>query len=194
MLKVGITGGIGSGKSVVCEVFKTLGIPVFNADEAARYLMEYDADLVREISQLLGDDVYVDGKLNKPLVSEIIFSKPEVMDKLNGLVHPATVEYARKWHESQDAPYIIKESAIFFESGTNKEMDIMIGVHAPLELRIERTMKRGNMSRERVETIIARQWDEDKKMKRCKYVIVNDEQTPILPRVLELHQSLLKAK
>lgn len=191
MLKVGVTGGIGSGKSVVCEIFKTLGVPVFNADEAARYLMENDTTLVQGIQWLLGDDVYVDGKLNKNKVSGIIFKNPEKLEKLNKLVHPATISYANTWMNSQSAPYVIKEAAIFFESGSNKDVDVMIGVSAPKELRITRAMERNNIPREKVLDIMSRQMDEEEKMKRCDYVITNDGVSPILPQVLRLHEQLL---
>lgn len=191
MLKVGITGGIGSGKSVVCQVFKTLGIPVFNADDAARYLMQNDTTLVQRIQLLLGDDVYESGKLNKEKVSAAIFGKPDVLKQLNDIVHPATISYAQAWIEQQSTPYIIKEAAIFFESGSYKDMDVMIGVYSPLELRIKRAMERGNLAREKITSIIAQQMNEDEKMKRCDYVITNDDVTPVLPQVLKLHQLLL---
>ena len=192
MLKVGITGGIGSGKSFVCQVFNALGIPVFNADDTARYLMENDAALIQGIRNLLGDDVYVAGKLDRAKVSAIIFQSPEKLQELNALVHPATISYAKEWFEKQQAPYVIKEAAIFFESGSYTDMDVMIGVHAPLELRIQRAMKRNNLSREKVLSIIAQQMDEDEKMKRCDHVIVNDDVTAVLPQVLELHEQLSK--
>jgi dephospho-CoA kinase len=191
MLKVGVTGGIGSGKTMVCQVFKTFGIPVFDADESARYLMENDTTLVQSIQWLLGDDVYKEGKLDREKVSAAVFSDPEKLKKLNAIVHPATINYANAWMEKQDAPYVIKEAAIFFESGSNKDIDVMIGVYAPLELRIQRTMSRNGVSREKVLSIIARQMDEEEKMKLCDYVITNDDVTPVLPQVLKLHELLL---
>ncbi len=194
MLKVGVTGGIGSGKSVVCQVFKTLGIPVFNADNAARHLMENDTTLVQQIQWLLGDDVYKDGKLDKDKVSTIIFEQPEKLQKLNGIVHPATISYATAWMNEQNAAYVIKEAAIFFESGSFKEIDVMIGVYAPKELRIQRAMDRSGISREKVLSIMAKQMDEDEKMKRCDHVIINDDATPVLPQVLKLHSLLLEGK
>ncbi len=191
MLKVGITGGIGSGKSYVCQVFNALGIPVFNADDTARYLMENDPALIQGIRHLLGDDVYVAGKLDRAKVSAIIFQNPEKLQQLNALVHPATISYAKEWFEKQQAPYVIKEAAIFFESGSYTDMNVMIGVYAPRELRIQRAMKRNNLSREKVLSIIAQQMDEDEKMKRCDHVIVNDDITAVLPQVLKLHDLIL---
>ncbi len=191
MLKVGVTGGIGSGKSVVCQVFRTLGIPVFNADDAARYLMENDAILIQRISTLLGNDVYAAGKLDRAKVSAIVFHEPAKLQQLNALVHPATISYANEWFEEQRAPYVIKEAAIFFESGSYKEIDVMVGVSAPLELRVDRAMKRNNLSREKVLSIVGQQMDEDEKLKRCNYVIVNDDTRAVLPQVLGLHKELV---
>lgn len=187
MLKVGITGGIGSGKSVVCQVFATLGIPVFNADGAARHLMEHDAALVAAIKKLLGEEVYSGDRLDRAKVSSIIYSQPEKLAQLNSLVHPATITYSQNWLAQQLAPYVIKEAAIFFESGSNKGMDVMLGVYAPVELRIERAIRRGGLSREKVQEIMAQQMDEDEKMKRCDHVIINDDRTAVLPQVLRLH-------
>lgn len=192
MLKVGITGGIGSGKSVVCQVFHALGIPVFNADDTARYLMEHDTALVQAIQLLFGNDIYINGKLDRERVSAIVFSDQSKLKALNELVHPATISYSRNWIESQAAPYVIKEAAIFFESGSYREMDVMIGVSAPLTLRIERAMKRGSLPKEKVLSIIEKQMDETEKMNRCDYVIVNDDLTAVLPQVLDIHEMLLE--
>jgi dephospho-CoA kinase len=191
MLRVGITGGIGSGKSIVCQVFATLGIPVFNADNTARHLMEHDAALVHGISSLLGADVYDNGLLNRAKVSSIIFKDPAKLEQLNALVHPATIQYAKDWFNSQSAPYVIKEAAIFFESGSNVDMDVMVGIFAPEELRIQRTIDRSKLTRAQVVDIISRQMNEDEKMKRCDYVITNDDLSAVLPQVLQLHTTLL---
>jgi dephospho-CoA kinase len=191
MLRVGITGGIGSGKSIVCQVFTALGIPVFNADDAAKHLMENDATLVRQIRALLGEEVYSGGKLNRPKVSDIIYRQPEKLRQLNALVHPATIAFANEWAQAKTAPYIIKEAAIFFEAGSDKEMDIMVGVFAPLELRVQRAMQRSRMAREKVLEIVSKQMDEDEKMRRCNHVIINDDKTAVLPQVLELHRAFL---
>ena len=191
MLKVGVTGGIGSGKSVVCQVFSTLGIPVFKADDAAKYLMNTDAALTAAIKTLLGASVYNNELLDNARVSAIIFAEPQKMQQLNALVHPATIAYGEKWIAEQKSPYIIKEAAIFFESGSNRAIDVMIGVFCPMELRIERAMQRSTLSREKVESIIAKQMDEEEKMKRCDFIITNDDTVAVLPQVLELHDKLL---
>lgn len=191
MLKAGITGGIGSGKSVVCQVFTTLGIPVFNADDAARYLTDNDPALIQGISALFGNDIYTQNKLNREKLSAIVYQQPELLQQLNALVHPATIAYSRQWLKAQTASYIIKEAAIFFESGSYKDMDVMIGVSAPEEVRLKRAMARSYFSEEKVRSIMAQQMNEDEKMKRCDYVIINDDKTAVLPQVLELHRVLL---
>ncbi|RYE23029.1 MAG: dephospho-CoA kinase [Sphingobacteriales bacterium] len=195
MLKVGITGGIGSGKSTVCQVFETLGIPVLYADETARHLMEYDDTLIKGIKELLGEQVYINGKLVREQIASAVFGRANLLQELNAIVHPAVVRYSNEWVKQQQSPYIIKEAAIFFESGTDKEMNLMVGVYAPMKVRILRAVQRDNVPQEKILARIAQQMDEDEKMKLCDYVICNYGETAILPQVLDLHQKLLeKAK
>jgi len=188
MLKVGITGGIGSGKTMVCRVFETLGIPVLYADAIARRLMEEDAGLVRGITALLGPEAYADGKLNRSFVASRVFTDAALLQQLNALTHPAVIAYGKQWIAQQRTPYAIKEAALFFESGSDKDMDIMVGVTAPLELRIARTMQRDGITRAAVLARMSRQMDEAEKMKRCDFVIVNDEVQAVMPQVLALHE------
>jgi dephospho-CoA kinase len=188
MLKIGITGGIGSGKTAVCKVFEALDIPVLYADRVARMLMETEPELIRAISALLGPDAYLDGRLNRPFIASRVFADETLLQQLNALTHPAVIAWGRDWMSGQHAPYIVKEAAIFFETGSNVDMDIMVGVSAPLELRISRTMRRDQVSREVVLARIARQMDEEEKMRRCDFVIVNDEVQAVIPQVLALHQ------
>lgn len=192
MLKVGVTGGIGSGKSVVCRVFTTLGIPFFNADDAARHLMQTDETLKQAIMAALGVDTYRNGLPDRERIAAIVFADAGKLATLNSLVHPATIKYAAEWIAEQNTPYIIKEAAIFFESGSYKEMDVMIGVSAPTHTRINRVMQRSRHSEEKVKSIMAQQMDEAEKMSRCDYVIVNDDVQAVLPQVLRLHEVLLK--
>jgi dephospho-CoA kinase len=189
MLKVGITGGIGSGKSTVCAFFEVLGIPVFYADDAAKQAMDDDIQLRARISELFGAGIYINGKLDRPALSKAVFGQPEKLTALNALVHPAAIAAAERWMEQQRCAYVIKEAAIFFESGSNKSMDIMIGVSAPEELRIKRATIRG-LSRENVLARISRQMNEEEKMKRCDYVILNDDRHALIPQVLHLHMLL----
>ncbi len=192
MLKVGITGGIGAGKSVVCQVFKTLGIPVFNADDTAKQLIEQDEHIVAQMKSLFGDDIYINGKLQRAQVASVVFKKPELLQQLNAIIHPATIEAGEKWIAKQNTDYIIKEAAIFFESGTYKQMDVMIGVTAPEELRIKRALQREGMTREKIQERIAQQMDDAEKMSRCDYVIINDGKQAIIPQVMDIHHKLLK--
>ncbi len=192
MLKVGITGGIGSGKSTVCQVFHTLGIPVLYADEAGRYLMDNDALVIDSIKMLFGENIYKGGILDRKHIASIVFRQPEILEELNAIVHPATIRYSKQWLESQTGPYAIKEAAIFFESGSNAEMDVMIGVYAPRKLRILRAMERDGVTQEKILQRMAHQMDEDEKMSRCDYVIVNDGVQAVIPQVLKTHAQLLE--
>lgn len=192
MLKVGITGGIGSGKTVVCRVFATLGIPVFSADDAAKYLMEYDKGLKQAIIQLLGPAAYLNGKPDRAKIAEIVYKDNTKLQGLNAIVHPATIRYGEEWMVANTAfPYTIKEAAIFFESGSDKSMDVMVGVYAPKALRLMRAMQRGNMPQAKIEGIMAQQMDEEEKMQRCDHVITNDDTAAILPQVLQLHRQFI---
>lgn len=192
MLKVGITGGIGSGKSTVCQVFKTLGIPVLHADETGRMLMDSDAMVIDSIKLLFGKDIYNGGILDRQRIATIVFQKPEILQQLNAIVHPAVKRYGEIWMQSQSSAYVLKEAAIFFESGSYTDMDVMIGVFAPQKLRILRTMARDGVGQEKVLERMAQQMDEDEKMRRCDYVITNDDETAIIPQVLHIHHKLLQ--
>jgi dephospho-CoA kinase len=187
MLKVGITGGIGSGKSTVCQVFETLGIPVFYADRAAKFLMETDISLKSTIRNLIGEDAYINGTLNREKIATLAFSDPAILTKLNKLVHPVTIQYGKEWMKQQVSYYALKEAAIFFETGSNKDMDLMIGVYAPQPLRISRVQKRENTSLEKIHERISNQMDEEEKMRLCDHVIINDDMQPVIPQVLKLH-------
>ncbi len=193
MLKVGITGGIGSGKSIVCQVFETLGIPVFKADDAARWLMENDYIIQEKLKNLLSDEIYLpSGKLNKELLYNRLFNNKQLLQDFNGIIHPATIAYGNNWMNTQTSPYVIKEAALFFESGTNASMDVMIGVYADRDIRTSRVVKRSKLSIAKIEEIMSNQMSDDEKMKLCDYVILNDDKHALLPQILELHSKLLK--
>jgi dephospho-CoA kinase len=197
MLKIGITGGIGSGKSTVARVFEVLGIPVYYADDAAKRLMNEDEVLQQKIRIQFGNDVYENGHLNKKKLAGIVFTSPEKLAVLNALVHPATLQDAEKWmhkhavYGGQSVPYAIKEAALIFESGAQENLDYVIGVYAPAPLRIQRTMQRDGITRDEVIARMDKQMDETIKMKHCDFVIKNDEQEMLLPQVLYLHKELL---
>ena len=192
MLKIGLTGGIGSGKSTVAKVFETLGIPVYYADDAAKRLMNTDLQLKKSIQKIFGDQSYKNGELDRKYIASIVFNDEEKLERLNALTHPATIRDAGEWISRQQAPYIIKEAALIFESGSNKNLDRVIGVYAPQHIRVNRVVKRDQLTAEEVMQRISKQIDEEKKMKLCDYVIINDEQQLVMTQVLELHERLLK--
>lgn len=191
MLKVGLTGGIGSGKSTVAKVFATLGIPVFDADDAAKKLMTEDAELKAGVIQLFGEAAYNNESLNRKYISDIVFNNGFRLEQLNAIVHPAAIRSAEKWMAQQTTPYVIKEAAILFESGSVSHLDKVIGVFAPKHLRIQRAMQRDSIQREEVIARMERQVDDEIKMLLCDYVITNDGQQMLLPQVLQLHEKLL---
>lgn len=192
MLKVGLTGGIGSGKSTVAKIFGVLGVPVYFADEAAKRIMNTDPDLKKIIVQHFGEDSYRDDRLNRSYIALIVFNNKEKLELLNAITHPATIRDAERWMEQQSSPYAIKEAALIFESGSGENLDHIIGVYAPPALRIKRTMDRDNISRDEVVQRMNRQIDENIKMKLCDSVIVNDELQLVTTQVLRLHQELLR--
>lgn len=191
MLKLGLTGGIGSGKTTVAKVFEVLGIPVYYADDAAKRLMNEDAELKQKIKEIFGDDIYDGDLLNKKQLASIVFNDPEKLNTLNRLIHPATIKDAAVWMEKQTSAYTIKEAALIFESGAQEHLDYVIGVTAPAPLRIHRTMHRDNITREEVIARMDKQMDDTIKIKLCDFVIKNDEQEMLLPQVLALHEKLL---
>lgn len=194
MLRIGLTGGIGSGKSTVARIFSVLGIPVYNADDASKSLMAEDEELKNAIINSFGNESYTDGALNRQYLSGQVFNNSEKIKLLNSLVHPVTLRDAKEWMKKQQSPYVIKEAALIFESGSQEMLDYVIGVKAPLDLRIERTMHRDKVSLDQVEARINLQMDEEEKMRRCDYIIVNDEQQMLIPQVLLLHKEFLKEK
>ena len=190
-MKIGLTGGIGSGKTTVARIFEVLGIPVYNADDAARRLMNSDPKLKREIVHLFGEKAYSDGVLDRNYIASQVFENKEKLGALNNLTHPVTIKDADDWMKNQQAPYAIKEAALIFESGAEKKLDFVVGVVAPEEIRIRRTMQRDSVSREHVLARMKNQLSEDEKMNRCDFLIHNDETQALLPQVLDLHQKLL---
>jgi dephospho-CoA kinase len=191
MLKIGLTGGIGSGKSTVARIFEVLGIPVYYADDAAKNLMNEDELLKTEIEKEFGAASYVDGKLDRAYISSIVFKDKEKLARLNALVHPATIRSAEKWMNAQQSLYTIKEAALIFESGSQEHLDFVIGVQAPRALRIHRVMQRDNVSSEEVSRRMQNQIEDDIKMKLCDFVVHNNEEELLIPQVITLHEKLL---
>jgi dephospho-CoA kinase len=192
MLKVGLTGGIGSGKTTVAKIFEVLGIPVYKADLEAKRLMHEDPKLKESIKLHFGEKAYTDGMLNRKWLAESVFNDKEKLSLLNSIVHPATIQDGIRWMDQQRSPYTIKETALLFESNLQDHFDYIVGVSAPLNLRIERTMERDKITRHQVEERMKYQMDESIKMDRCNTVIVNDEMHMIVPQVLQIHAQLLE--
>ena len=195
MLRVGLTGGIGSGKSTIAGIFEVLGIPVSYADQEAKRVMNEDPVLKEQILLHFGPEAYAGGPLNRPWLAAQVFPHKEKLELLNSLVHPATIRAGAEWMMQQEAlsrPYVIREAALIFESNGGKGLDFIIGVFAPVTLRIHRTMQRDHITREAVLQRMNNQIDEDIKMRLCDAVIVNDDQQAVIPQVLELHDRLLK--
>jgi dephospho-CoA kinase len=193
MLKIGLTGGIGSGKTTVAKVLEVLDIPVYYADEAAKELMHTNELLKQQLILHFGKETYFeDGQLNRKHISSIVFNNKEKLELLNSLVHPATIADAKEWFSKQQSPYVVKEAALLFESGTAEGLDYIIGVTAPAALRIKRVMDRDGVTAEEVKRRMANQLDETLKMKLCDFVVHNNEQELLLPQVLALHNELIK--
>ena len=191
VLRVGLTGGIGSGKSTVAGIFEVLGIPVYYADDAAKKLMNENRALKEKIIEHFGEYAYKDGMLNRSYIGQQVFKNKEKLTLLNSLVHPVTIRDGAEWMQQQITRYAIKEAALIFESGSQKDLDYVIGVSAPEQLRISRAVKRDNITAEAVLMRMKNQIAEEEKMKLCDFVIYNDEQQALLPQVLKLHGQLL---
>ena len=198
MLRIGITGGIGSGKTTVAKIFEVLGVPVYYADDAAKRLMNEDQALQQKIIENFGADVFENRQLNRSRLASIVFNDPEKLALLNSIVHPVTIADAEKWMKRfsktaiQKIPFAIKEAALIFESGAQKKLDYVIGVHAPYKLRLQRSMQRDNLTKEEVEARMEKQMDETKKMNLCNFIITNDEVQLLIPQVVELYKKLVE--
>lgn len=190
-LRIGLTGGIGSGKSTVAGIFKVLGIPVFDADSVAKKILQTDEVLKQAVIDTFGESVYPGGILDRKKLASIVFNDPDRLETLNNLVHPRTIAAAEAWAESQHAPYTVKEAALFFEAGSATGIDYMIGVYAPKHIRIKRVMDRDQVSREEVLGRMSRQIQDEIKMRLCDFVLLNDEQHLLIPQVIKLHGQLL---
>jgi dephospho-CoA kinase len=192
MLRVGLTGGIGSGKTTVAQIFEVLSIPVYYADPAARNLMNTDPELKKKIIASFGPDAYKNGELNRPYLGSIVFRDSEKLNLLNSIVHPVTIRDSENWMKNQKTAYAIKEAALIFEAGIEKYLDYVIGVTAPESLRIQRVIERDHVPMQKVLDRLQHQMDEKEKISRCDFVIQNDGLQPLIPQVLEIHERLLK--
>ncbi len=190
---VGLTGGIGSGKTTVAGIFSRLGVPVYEADQASKNIIDSDKQLQQRLKDLLGADIVnAEGKIIREKMASIIFNDEELLKKTNALIHPAVAEDFKNWVKAQDYPYVLKEAAILFESGSYKQCDKIVVVEAPEELRIERVMKRGNVSRQQVLERMRNQMPQEQKVALANYVIHNDLQQSVITQVLSVHENLIR--
>ena len=191
MKRIGLTGGIGSGKTIISRIFRTFGIPVFNADETAKTLMNTNPEIREELKQTLGETAYnSDNTINKTYLRNVLFNDKETLNTLNKIVHPYVINRFEEWYTQLSAPYAIKEAAILFESGAYKYMDRIITVFAPVELRIKRIMQRDGTTRENVLKIIENQLPDEEKMKQADYIIYNNGRQMVIPQVMEIHKQI----
>jgi dephospho-CoA kinase len=191
-LKIGITGGIGSGKSTVAKLFELLEVPVYYADAASKRLYHTDKALMADLKKHFGEDIYTNEQLNRAKLAAVVFNDKAKLDLLNSLVHPLTIRDAEEWLSRQTTPYVIKEAALLFESGSVAGLDYVIGVYAPVHIRIKRVMDRDGATREEVQKRMSKQIDENIKMRLCDFVVQNNEQELVIPQVLALHESFLQ--
>ena len=188
---VGITGGIGSGKSTICKVFETLGVPVFYADEEARLITEDNPEVVAAIQAVFGKDIYLNGALNRRHLGTIVFAQPELLKELNAIVHPAVGQRFKDWVKAnENAPYIVKEAAILIETGGHKVMDEVILVTAPEEVRVERVMQRDNVKEPDVRARMSRQMSDEEKVKFASFILENDGKSLLLPQIMDFHRKM----
>jgi dephospho-CoA kinase len=189
-MKLGVTGGIGSGKTSVCRVFNTLGIPVFSADPEAKRIMEDDDGIRRRINSIAGKNLYISGSLDHRELAGLIFNNQTLLERVNSLIHPIVIDHFKKWEQEQTAPYVIIEAAILFESGASKLVDKIAVVVAPVEERINRVIQRNKLSREQVMERMRNQMDDETRIKLSDYVIYNAENDMIIPVILKIHEEL----
>jgi len=190
MYKVGLTGGIGSGKSTVAKVFRSLGVPVYDADIETRKLIDSDPNVIEVYQSLFGERAYVDGKLDRQYVAGIVFNDQDLLKQLESQVHPLVYLHFLDWCEKQEGDLVIKESAILFESGGDRFLNEVITVTAPLELRKARVMKRDGLTEEAIMARVRNQWDDELKIAASTYVIHADERQLVVPQVLEVYREL----
>ena len=193
MLSIGITGGMGSGKTTCCEVFASLGVPVYNADMRGKIILNENAEAKEKLILNFGKEIYSSkGELDRKKLASVVFNDAEKLKILEGLVHPAVQEDFEEFRRQHfTSKYILKEAALLFESGTYKSLDKIIVVDAPLDIRIRRLQKRDSSSHEDILARISKQLPDDKKVAMADYVIINDDMQPVLPQILKLHEEFL---
>jgi len=191
-LKVGITGGIGSGKSLICKIFNVLGIPTYDADKEAQLIMTQSEQVKTALIQEFGAETYLpNGEVNRPFLSAQVFNDAEKLARVNAIVHPVVIQAAEDWSQQQQTPYSLKEAALLFESGSYKKLDYTILVTAPQDIRVQRVLQRDHTTEAQVLARMNKQMPDEEKIKLADFTIINDGQTALLPQILNLHQQLL---
>ncbi len=190
--RLGVTGGIGSGKTTVCRIFRVLGIPVFVADIVARDVMENESDIRAAINLITGRDLYTLGILDRKELARIIFNRPDLLRKVNAAVHPVVLEKFDRWAAASEAPYVIMEAAILFEAGADSLVDRVVTISAPVEERISRVMGRNELTREEVIHRINNQLEDEEREEQSYYVINNSDNEMIIPEILKIHDDMLR--
>jgi len=191
MVVVGITGGIGSGKTTIANYLNSLGIPLYVADREAKALMNRSKIIKRKLTQLFGNEAYKDGKLNRPYLAKKIFNDKSLLNKMNEIIHPKVASHFKRWLKKQDAPYVLKEAAIIFENNLQANYDYIITVVADEELRIERILKRDDTTRKKIDAIINNQWTDHQKEELADFIVTNNDLDLAKAQALEIHNKLL---
>ena len=192
MIIVGITGGIGSGKTTIAKYLNALGVPLYVADDEAKALMNRSKVIRRKLTAIFGENAYKNDKLNRAFLAKKIFADKSLLAKMNAIVHPKVASHFKRWLKKQKAPYILKEAAIIFENGLQDNYDYIITVVADKDLRIERLLKRDNSNKEKILAIINNQWPDSKKMEQSDFVITNNNLNSALLDAEKIHQKILK--
>ncbi|AZQ64198.1 dephospho-CoA kinase [Flammeovirga pectinis] len=191
-MQVGITGGIGAGKSYICRIFKVLGAPIYNADIQAKMLMREDPKIIKEIISVFGKDAYLqNGMLNRPFLARQIFSDKRKLETMNSIVHPRVADHYNDWVriELQIHPYVVKEAALMFTNGNYKKLDKVIVVDAPIEKRVQRVLERDHRPKNQIEDIINKQQGEEKLFNLADIKLQNDDSSLLIPEIINLHRS-----
>ena len=194
MIKVGVTGGIGSGKTLICQIFEKIGMPVFYADSEARKILNHDKTVVDKVSSLFGADIYNEDGINKARLANVIFNNQDALNTINSIVHPVVKSRFQNWLSTLNTTYAIEEAAILVETGSYKELDYTVLVYAPKELRISRAMSRDGNTREEIEERMKNQIPDEEKFQKVNKVIYNDNSRMVIPQVLEIHEQLTNQK
>lgn len=190
---IGITGGIGAGKTTIADMFSLLGVPVYSSDDRAKFLMAHDESVIENVIELLGTEAYhADRTLNRQFVASSIFDNLVMLSRINGVVHPAVERDFKSWQEQFDVPFVLKEAALIFESGSFLSMDAVINIHAPIDIRIKRVMIRDQANVESVKKRMEHQWPDDRRQQMADFTILNDGTKSLIRQVIDLNNHLTK--